>query len=283
MHHRPAFINILALGLVLFSISACGTASSNFNPGKLADGSQTADSVTVIEPTITLTATYTPFQPLPTSTPSLIPSQTPTQTITATRTRVPTATRTSQPTLPVEHYIENITGHEQYFPLGCEAAAAKDWTNYFGKNYSEYDFQYHLPISDNPDYGFVGSVDGPWGQVPPHAYGVYAGPIANLLNDYGIPAKAYKGYTLDQLKAKLTQDIPVIAWVIGNVEGGVPTLYTDTTGRTVVVAAYEHVVIVTGYNPDHIRYMNNGKFYDTLTPVFLNSWGVLGNMVVVDK
>jgi hypothetical protein len=28
--------------------------------------------------------------------------------------------------------------------------------------------------------------------------------------------------------------------------------------------------------------MTNGKFYETPNEVFLNSWGVLGNMVVVD-
>jgi hypothetical protein len=29
--------------------------------------------------------------------------------------------------------------------------------------------------------------------------------------------------------------------------------------------------------------MSNGKFYDTPDKVFLNSWGVLGNMVIVDN
>jgi len=129
----------------------------------------------------------------------------------------------------------------------------------------------------------VGDINGPWGQVPPYAYGVYAGPVADLLNSYGVPARAYKNYTLEQLKAKIARDIPVIAWVIGNVVGGVPTQYTDTSGRTAIVAAYEHVSIVTGYSQDRIRYMNEGMFYEIPTSVFLNSWGVLGNMVVVDN
>jgi len=119
--------------------------------------------------------------------------------------------------------------------------------------------------------------------VPPYAYGVHAGPVADLLNAYGIPAKAYKNYTLEQVIAKVAQDKPVIAWVIGNVVGGVPYEYTDQEGRKVIVAAYEHVVIVTGYNAEKIRYMTNGKFYETPKDVFLNSWGVLGNMVIVDE
>ncbi len=220
---------------------------------------------------------------IPSLAPSPALSDTPAPTLSTTQPPTAQPTPASTPTLPAEHYLRAISGHHQYFPLGCETAAAKDWANYFGKDFNEFEFQYKLPLSDNPDYGFVGDVNSVWGQVPPYAYGVYAGPIADLLNAYGVPAKAYKGYTLAQLQAKVAQDKPIIAWVIGNVVGGVPTEYTDAEGRQTVVAAYEHVVIVTGYNADHIRYMNNGKFYDTPTGVFLNSWGVLGNMVVVDE
>jgi uncharacterized protein YvpB len=224
-------------------------------------------SATVAPPVvIILRRTTTPTFFPPTSTPPVLtPSSTPALA------------------LPDEHYILNISGHRQYFPLGCEAATAKDWANYFGKVFNEFEFQYKLPISDNPDLGFVGNVNSAWGQVPPYAYGVYAGPVADLLNTYGIPAKAYKGYSLDQIKAKIAQDKPVITWVIGNVVGGVAAEYTDSHGNKTIVAAYEHVVIVTGYNKDHLRYMTNGRFYETPNEVFLNSWGVLGNMVIVDK
>ncbi len=197
--------------------------------------------------------------------------------------QTPEPSSTPTQALPTEHFIAYIRGHHQYFPLGCETAAAKDWARFFGKDFNEFEFQYKLPLSDNPDLGFVGDVNSPWGQVPPYGYGVYAGPIADLLNRYQIPAKAYKGYQLEQLKAKLAADKPVIAWVIGNMVGGVASTYTDKKGNRVIVAAYEHVVIITGYGPDKIRYMNNGKFYEVPVKVFLTSWGVLGNMVVVDS
>ena len=211
------------------------------------------------------------------------------ETPTAAQMLRPSLTNTAEPLLiptlsfPKEHYIHNITGHKQYFSLGCEAATAKDWANYFNKEFNEFEFQYKLPLSDNPDLGFVGDVNSPWGQVPPYGYGVHAGPIADLLNAYGITARAYKGYTLEQIKAKIAQDKPVIAWVIGNAVGGVPYEYDDSKGNKTVVAAYEHVIIVTGYNETRVRYMNNGRFYETPNEVFLNSWGVLGNMVVVDQ
>lgn len=73
----------------------------------------------------------------------------------------PTTAYTPTPTFPKEHYIRQISGHKQYFSLGCEAAAAKDWANYFGKDFNEFEFQYRLPLSDNPDLGFVGNVNSP--------------------------------------------------------------------------------------------------------------------------
>lgn len=183
--------------------------------------------------------------------------------------------------LPVSHYIKGISGHKQYFKLGCEAAATHDWAWYFGVNINEFEFQNKLPLSDNPEVGFVGSVDSKWGQAPPYAYGVHAAPVARLLQDYGMPATAVKDFSLTMLKQQIAADRPVIVWVIGNMVGGVPYEYTAKDGQKVIVAAYEHVVIVTGYNETHIRYLNNEKYFDTPTKVFLNSWKVLGNMALI--
>jgi uncharacterized protein YvpB len=236
-----------------------------------------ARNVTTPTPILTTSPGLTPTQhrtkiPLSITTP--IPTLTPIPTIQIGMTE------TAQFSLPTQAYIDNIEGHRQYFSLGCEAAASKDWANYFGVDFNEFDFQYKFPLSDNPDLGFVGDVNGPWGQVPPYSYGVYAKPVADLLKQYGVPALAYKHFTLEQLKQELAAGRPVIAWVIGNCVGGIPYLYTDHEGNTVTVAAFEHVIIVTGYNEKNIRYMNNGRLYDIPTDVFMNSWSVLENMVV---
>ena len=212
---------------------------------------------------------------------------TPTSTVTATipPTEAPSSTPTPAPTevppLPESYYIEDIYGYRQWFSLSCEARAAVDWAAYFGVTIYEYNFQNELPLSDNPDFGFVGTVDGPWGQVPPYAYGVHAEPVAALLGSYGLNAAAYKKYTIEQVREQLAAGKPVIAWVIGNVEGGVPYIYTDSTGNEVQVGAYEHVVILTGYGKDSIRYLNNSRFYDVPVDVFDNSWSVLDRMVIV--
>lgn len=183
--------------------------------------------------------------------------------------------------LPESHYIWNILGHRQFFPIGCEASAADDWAKYFGVEVNEFAFQVRLPVSDNPDLGFVGDVNGPWGQVPPYAYGVHAGPVAQVLSEYyGMNAVGMKGFTTQELKEQIAADKPVIAWVVANCTWSEPYEYTDKAGNKVITAPYEHVVIVTGYNETSFRYMNNGKFYDIPTEYFERTWSVLGNMVV---
>ncbi|NMB90104.1 MAG: hypothetical protein GYA17_17235 [Chloroflexi bacterium] len=248
--------------MVLLALAACSPAQADLS-----------EAPTLPAPMVRVTqlpATHTPA-----------PTLSPTPVDTASPTPEPSPTLTSTPELPDEHFIQDIDGHRQYFAIGCETSAAVDWAAYFGMPIVEFDFQYDLPLSDNPDIGFVGDVRGPWGQVPPYAYGVHAAPIAKLLVEYGVPARAVKGFTLEEVKQELAQDEPLIAWVIGNMVGGIPYEYTDKAGNSTIVAAYEHVVILTGYDADSIRYMNNGRFYEVPTEVFMNSWGVLGNMVVI--
>ncbi len=199
-------------------------------------------------------------------------------------TQGPTATEDPDRDYPLTHDIAGVTGHQQAFPLGCEAAAAVDWARFYDVEINEDEFQESLPVSDNPDKGFVGEVTGRWGQIPPNDYGVHAGPVADLLYDvYELPAVSYSGYTIEDLKRSIANDHPVIAWVIGNVTSGAPKEYTDEDGDVSVVAAFEHVVIVTGYNDNNgtLRYLNNGRSYTVPQETFLNSWGVLDNMVVV--
>ncbi len=204
------------------------------------------------------------------------------QTITFTAATItPEQAATSTLTYPDSFYITNITGHRQVYALGCEASAAVDWANYFGVPILEYNFQIKLPHSDNPDYGFVGDVNSLWGQIPPFAYGVYADPVADLLVEYGLPARSVKDYSLDQVKQKLSESKPVIVWVIGKMEWSKPVEFIDSQGHSVMVAPYEHVVILTGYDENTIRFMSNGNFYDVPNETFLRSWSVLGNMAIV--
>lgn len=235
-----------------------------------------AGAASEVKPAASLPAIQATNTPLPTST--LRPSATPI----STNTPVPSFTPEPTPTpIPDEYYITGIQGHRQTYAISCESSSAADWAGFFGVLVYEANIQFNLPLSDNPDKGFVGDVHDPWGQVPPYSYGVHAEPIAKVLQDeYELPARAAKNFSLENLKEEIASNQPVITWVIGNMVGGIPAEYTDKEGNTTTVAAYEHTVIVTGYNQENIRYLNNGRFYEIPIEVFLNSWGVLNNMVV---
>ena len=257
----------MLLIFMLFFISGCGNKPET-----------RLETTPPTEPIPTATATT-----LPSPTPEPSPLITPTQTLEFTpTTSTPLPTATTPASYPESHFIPYVTGHSQVYELGCEASASVDWANYFGVTIYESTFQASLPLSDNPDYGYVGVVTtDAWGQIPPYAYGVHAEPIAEALRAYGLPALAVHGYTMDQVRQKLSENKPIIVWVIGNMVYSEPVEYVDEQGRVAIVAPFQHVVILTGYNETHIRYMNNGKYYDTPNEVFLTSWGVLGNMAVI--
>jgi uncharacterized protein YvpB len=211
-----------------------------------------------------------------------------TETAQPTLTLVPPTPTTPPPTptamvLPESFYNFDFVGHRQAYSIGCEASVAVDLAQYYDVDILEYEFQTNLPHSDNPDKGFVGDVNGPWGQIPPYAYGVHAAPVADLLNEFGVDVQGGKGYTLEDIKQALANGHPVIVWVIGNMVYSDPVEYLDTEGQVSIVAPYEHVVVLTGYNEEKIRYNNNGNTFESSYKTFLTSWGVLGNMAVFHK
>lgn len=233
------------------------------------------------EQVLTPSATPNPTIILPSPSPTIPPTPTTEITLVVQPTLQPSPIVTES-ALPPSAFITDISGHVQTYELGCEASAAVDWAGFYDVLIYESTFQFELPLSDNPDLGFVGNVttDG-WGQIPPDAYGVHAPPIAELLREYGLPAQAVKGMTLEEVKAELAEGDPIIAWVIGNMVYSNPLKFVDKQGNAVTVAPYEHVVILTGYDETNITYLNNGNFFSVPTEVFLTSWGVLGNMAVI--
>jgi uncharacterized protein YvpB len=140
-----------------------------------------------------------------------------------------------------------------------------------------------LPVSDNPDKGFVGSVRGRWGNLPPNAYGVYAGPVAVLLRGYGVEAFAYRGLSWDQLRAEIAAGRPVIVWVVGHIWKSVPVTMTVASGDTILAARLEHTVILIGYNETMATVLDGGMKYSVPQSAFSDSWNVLGNMAIVGR
>jgi len=187
------------------------------------------------------------------------------------------------PNLPSSAVISGVTGRNQSLPLDCESRSAVDWAKYFGHSIDELNFLHLLPHSDNPDKGFVGSVYGAWGQIPPNAYGIHAEPIAELLRDFGLEAYAHRPLSWDGLRAEIAANRPVIVWIIGSVYNGIPVYYTPSDGLHTIVARYEHTVIVTGYTSSSVYFLNGDTIYTRTVNQFLDSWSALGNMAVTAR
>jgi uncharacterized protein YvpB len=254
-------------------------------------------------PTNSLTATYfalhtatpsqTPFRPGPTATitPTVTPTLPPTATLEPTATQEPTATEILPPYdipdssgLPGSASLSGFVGHAQFYNLDCESRSAVDFARYLGNEITESAFLKALPSSDDPNKGFVGSYNDPVGQIPPDSYGVYAGPIADLLSSFGTPAEAVFGFNWDQVREEIANGRPVITWVIFGIAEGTPIDYVvPSDGSAIVVVHYEHTAIVIGYSPDTVTVMDGADKYSVSLSRFLDSWSVLGNMAVIAK
>ena len=267
---------ISAVGVSVFPLAGAIAPQRDSPLRAAATFEPTATTALALMPASSIT--QTPFQPVqntPTHTPSPLPTATPTPTHTPSPTQTPTQA------FPDTALIEGIWGYQQAFNLSCESRSASDLARYFGVTFSELEFLYALPTSDNPERGFVGDVRGSLGQLPPLGYGVHAGPVADLMREFGLNAKARWGMDLEDIKIELAARRPVMIWAISDMGYSSPVEYTDSNGETATVARYEHTFIVIGYGPGSVTVLDNEKIYSVTEERFLRSWGVLGNMGIV--
>ena len=187
--------------------------------------------------------------------------------------------------LPDQAYISGVVGHAQSYSLSCESRSAADWAAFWGVNISETEFLDKLPRSDNPNNGFVGNPKDDWGYTPPYSYGVHADPVANLLRSYGLDAHAGAGLSWEEIRAEVASGRPVIVWVIGSIWSGKAKEYSAAQGEDVIVAAFEHTMILVGYDENQVHLVDafTGLTLNHSLDNFLASWSVLGNMAVVGR
>ena len=184
--------------------------------------------------------------------------------------------------LPDTAYISGVVGHAQGYSLSCEARSAADLAAFWGVYISEPQVLWSLPESDNPEKGFVGNPNEAWGNIPPYGYGVYAGPIADVLDEFGLQAEGLNHLSWDDLRNQVSGGNPVIVWIIGQMWPGIPVHYKAPDGSTTTVAAFEHTMILTGYSADTVQVIDaySGQYQTYPLSTFLNSWSVLSNMAV---
>jgi uncharacterized protein YvpB len=187
--------------------------------------------------------------------------------------------------VPESALISGLEGHPQGYSLSCESRSAADWAAFWGVEISESEFLSNLPRSDNPDIGFVGQPDDPWGYAPPYSYGVHADPVAALLRSYGLKAEAQHGLKWKNLRKEVAAGRPVIVWVIGQMWRGSPRSYTASDGNTTQVAPFEHTMILIGYDSSRVQAVDaySGRILTYSLETFLSSWSVLGNMAILGK
>jgi uncharacterized protein YvpB len=288
---RSAFsFGTLIVGIILI-LAGCQSAASAAGrqavppPTTEEQGLKSVQSTVTTSPYMEETASTT-RTPTPTLTPAS-PSATdtvatPTPTVCSAGGLIGLDGRAiTTPTLPAKASIKNIYGQMQSLSLDCESRSAVDWAGFFGAKINELEFFRHLPVSDNPDKGFVGNVRGYWGGLPPGGYGVYAGPVALLLRDYDVAAYAYRGMTWDQLRAEVVAGRPVIVWVVGHVGRSTPVTMTVTGGAEILAARYEHTVILIGYDGKYAGVLDGSMKYSVTLSAFMESWNVLGDMAIV--
>lgn len=220
-----------------------------------------------------------------TSLPTLAPSTlTPTLESQPSPTFSPpdTATLSGQESFPpASARVDGVNGNAQLYSLDCEARSAVDLAAFYGVSIDEIEFLSKLPQSDNPEIGFVGSVTDPRGHIPPKSYGVHAGPVAEVLRNYGLKASEERGLSWDSLRAEIASGRPIIAWVVGNTWAGYSgVFYTPSNGHTITVVPWEHTVIVVGYSADEVYLIDGSMSYSRTVAQFIDSWGVLGNMAI---
>jgi uncharacterized protein YvpB len=97
-----------------------------------------------------------------------------------------------------------------------------------------------------------------------------------------IKCEAKESLSWDEIRREISEHRPVITWVIGNVINGAPNYYTSPSSpKTSIVARYEHTVIVIGYTPDSVIYLNGDEIITRSIDQFFDSWSALNNMAII--
>lgn len=144
----------------------------------------------------------------------------------------------------------NIPVYYQQKALSCEAASLKMALSFKGKGVSEDTILNAMgadttPRQGNswgdPDLSFVGDVNGRQNST---GYGVHAGPIAMVANQYGSSQILYSTNTA-AVANFLSQGNPVIFWGIAG--SGKADSWVTPNGHTVNTLIGEHVRLIVGF------------------------------------
>ena len=123
---------------------------------------------------------------------------------------LPVATHAAAP----KRMLAGMPPTGQLWNLSCEYAATSAATAYFGNRVTQQMLRTEIGTDANPHKGFRGNIAGLWGGTT--NYGIYAEPIAEVLQQHGF-ANTYVFYGgLDTLRTEISSNHPVVVWVTGD-------------------------------------------------------------------
>lgn len=186
----------------------------------------------------------------------------------------------------------DVPFHRQEHSLSCEIASLKMVLNFFGIQVSESELIAQLPfdmakkvpsknIWGDPDFGFVGDIDGEMGKT---GYGVYEKPVSIVASRY-INARPVRNTSLSEVLEEVAKGRPVIVW--GHIASGKDISWKTQEGKIVKAVYGEHARVLKGFrgtvlNPTEIFLLD--PVYGEIrfsTKEFLKDWASLDNRAVI--
>jgi len=180
---------------------------------------------------------------------------------------------------PAKHMLSGMPPTGQLWNLSCEYAATSAATAYFGNRVSQQMLRTEIDTDTNPHKGFRGNISGLWGGTT--NYGIYAEPIAAVLQRHGFGSTyVFYGGT-DTLRAEIAADHPVVVWVTGDftVQWRITVQDTDSTFALI---PREHAVTVYGYDDDGVWVMDPSDVtqYHVGWGLFDRAWAQFDHMAL---
>lgn len=273
---RKAAFNALSVVMLGLTAMACACYATVFFVPALAGplaGPARANQAALPIRTPTPTATVWPPTWTPAVTGTSRPSDTPVIVSTPTPANTPTpASATLEPAKKT--VLLRVPLLAQARPLTCEAACARMVATFLGKPASEARIQEQFGRDENPHKGFRGDVRGEFGDV--FDYGVYAEPVAKVLQSLGLNAKVRYGTGYADLRDAIDKGQPVIVWLS---LFDAPGHYDQPGGYRLVPG--EHTYVVVGYDAAGLVVNDPGKGGQQFHVRTIPHWELFDNMAVV--
>lgn len=162
--------------------------------------------------------------------------------------------------------------------VGSELTAVSVATAYWGSSLSETAIYAALEMSDNPHFGFRGDIDGAYGGTDD--YGVYAGPLAEVLSANGFVGETfYAGGDATELTWRIDQGLPVVVWITYETAVATPQRIDDDV-RPFTVVPGKQAAVVYGYDDEGVLIADvaTGGYSHINWTDFMRSWNYFDGM-----